>query len=156
MTIYFNAFVGSWRPIENLLSTKNQQVAPSGCGVSRSRCSPLHHPSHTPRHGNFPLKTQRPSIALEKRSRQYFFKLLSAARQRDKRMLVSAMKSLGADKEYLHQLRSADPELADPSNVQDVLLKAASRCGQVTLADRLYTVRTGMRALLISIVLNFM
>lgn len=81
------------------------------------------------------------SSALEKRSKQYFFKLLSAARTRDKRLLASAIKSLGADKEYLDHMRSADPELAGSFHVQDVLLKAASRCGQPGLADRLFTVR---------------
>lgn len=140
MTI-FNAFVGSWRPpVGDAISTKHYQVALSRCRVSRSLCSPLQHPSHSPRDVDSSLRTQRPSIALEKRSKQYFFKLLSAARKRDKRLLVSAMKSLGADKEYLHQLRSADPALADPLHVQDVLLKAASRCGQASLADRLFTV----------------
>eukprot|EP00752_Nemacystus_decipiens_P002229 g2115.t1 len=79
------------------------------------------------------------SRALERRSKQYFFKLLSAARKRDKRLLASAMKSLGADKEYLDHMRSADPELAGSFHVQDVLLKAASRCGQPILADKLFT-----------------
>lgn len=51
------------------------------------------------------------------------------------------MKSLGEDKEYLQQMRAADPEFADPVHVQDVLLKAASRCGQPILADRLFMVR---------------
>lgn len=138
------SFVPSWRPLGHALFTKHQQLAPSRCGAHRPLCSRSHLLSHKPRHGDSNVTAQRPSIALEKRSKQYFFKLLSAARNRDKRLLASAMKALGEDKEYLNQLQSADAGLADPLHVQDVLLKAASRCGQVDLADRLLTVRNGM------------
>lgn len=139
MTSNFNAFVGSCTPLGNILS--GTEVPPSRCGVSRRLGSPPCHPSHSPRHVNSSLRKKRPSSALEKRSKQYFFKLLSAARNRDKRLLASAMKSLGADKEYLDHMRSADQEPEGSLHVQDVLLKAASRCGQPILADRLFTVR---------------
>lgn len=84
-------------------------------------------------------KVERPPIALKKRRKQYFFKLLSAARHRDKRLLASVVKSLGKDVEYL-RMRS-EARVADPFNVEDVLLKAASRCGEAALAERVFTVR---------------
>lgn len=61
--------------------------------------------------------------------------MLSAARNRDKRLFVSVVKSLGKDKDYMRSVDSSDP-----LHIQDVLLKAASRCGQVALADRLFKV----------------
>ncbi|CAM9143566.1 unnamed protein product [Scytosiphon promiscuus] len=140
MTIYFNSFIGSCRPLERVLSAKHQlpQRGQSSRCFARSGDSASHHPSR-PRNIPHPSsRIQGPPTALEKRSKKYFFKLLSAARTRDKRLLVSAMKSLGKDKEYLQQMRAADPESADPVHVQDVLLKAASRCGQPVLADRLF------------------
>lgn len=140
MTTNFNAFVGSCRPLGHAFS--GAEVASSRCGVARRLGSPSCHPSHSPRHADSSVRRkQGHSSALEKRSKQYFFKLLSAARKRDKRLLASAMKSLGADKEYLDYMRSADLEMAGSFHVQDVLLKAASRCGQPILADRLFTVR---------------
>lgn len=140
MTTNFNAFVGSCKPLGRVLSTTD--VASSRRCVPRRLESSSHHPSHSPHREDYSVRKRHGhSRALEKRSKQYFFKLLSAARKRDKRLLASAMKSLGADKEYLDQMRSADPELAGSFHVQDVLLKAASRCGQPILADRLFTVR---------------
>lgn len=144
MNTNFNAFIGSCRPLGHVFSATGTS---SRCEVSRRFGSPSHHPSYPSRHADFRYadssareKTGH-SSELEKRSKQYFFKLLSAARKRDKRLLASAMKSLGADKEYLDLMRSADPELTGSFHVQDVLLKAASRCGQPILADRLFTVR---------------
>ncbi len=123
--------------LPNPLSMKHRQkrLASCGCGLPR----PLF--SHPPRHAGSSTRKGKGQTELDKRSKQYFFMLLSAARKRDERLLASAMKSLGADKEYLDHMRSADPEFAGSLNVQDVLLKAASRCGQPTLADRLFTVR---------------
>lgn len=80
------------------------------------------------------------SSKIEKRRKDYFFKLLSAARNRDKRLLVSVMKSLGKDTGYLSTQTGADIDSADHLHIQDVLLKAASRCGLVKLADRLFKV----------------
>lgn len=80
------------------------------------------------------------SSKMEKRRKDYFFKLLSAARNRDKRLLVSVMKSLGKDTGYLRTQAGEDIESVDPLHIQDVLLKAASRCGLVKLADRLFKV----------------
>ncbi|CAM9605381.1 unnamed protein product, partial [Hapterophycus canaliculatus] len=138
MTIYFNAFIGSCGPVALLAKHQlSQRVQSSRC-FSRSGGSASHHPPHSSKTAHSLSRKQRPSTALEKRSKTYFFKLLSAARTRDTRLLVSAMKALGEDKEYLEQMRAADPESADPVHVQDVLLKAASRCGQPILADRLF------------------
>lgn len=142
MTIYFNAFIGSCGPPERVLSAKHQlpQRDHSSRCFSRPGSSAAHHPSHPQKATYSASRKQRPPTALEKRSKKYFFKLLSAARTRDNRLLVSAMKSLGEDKEYLQQMRVADPESGDSVHVQDVLLKAASRCGQPILADRLFMV----------------
>ncbi|CAM9131809.1 unnamed protein product [Ectocarpus sp. 12 AP-2014] len=143
MTVNLNSFVGSCRPVGDALMAKHQQhhVLSSRCGLLRLRCSPSHQSSRSPppRADSISLEKESRSVAIEKRSKQYFFKLLSAARTRDKRLLASTMKSLGADKEYLKQMRTADPEVADPMQVQDVLLKAASRCGQPIFADKVFT-----------------
>ncbi|CAM9125160.1 unnamed protein product [Ectocarpus fasciculatus] len=143
MTINLNAFVGSCRPVGDALMAKQPQhhVVSSRCGLPRLRCSPSHQSSRSssPRTDSMSPEKESRSVAIEKRSKQYFFKLLSAARTRDKRLLASTMKSLGADKEYLKQMRTADPKVADPLQVQDVLLKAASRCGQPIFADRVFT-----------------
>lgn len=145
MTINLNAFVGSCRPVGDALMAKHQQhhVVSSRCGLPRLRRSPSHQSSRSssPRADSMSPEKESRSVAIEKRSKQYFFKLLSAARTRDKRLLASTMRSLGADKEYLKQIRTADPKVADPLQVQDVLLKAASRCGQPIFADRVFTVR---------------
>ncbi|CAM9296218.1 unnamed protein product [Ectocarpus sp. 4 AP-2014] len=143
MTVNLNAFVGSCRPLGDALMAKHQQhhEVSSRCGLLRLRCSPSHQSSRSPPPcaDSMSLEKESRSVAIEKRSKQYFFKLLSAARTRDKRLLASTMKSLGADKEYLKQMRTADPEVADPLQVQDVLLKAASRCGQPIFADKVFT-----------------
>lgn len=80
------------------------------------------------------------SLKMEKRRKGYFFKLLSAARNRDKRLLVSVLKSLGKDTEYLRTQARSEVDSADSLHIQDVLLKAASRCGLDKLADRLFKV----------------
>lgn len=76
---------------------------------------------------------------LDKRRKQYFFKLLSAARNRDKRLLVAVVKALGKDTELLRMQGVAG--IKDHMHFQDVLLKAASRCGETALADKLFQVQ---------------
>ena len=100
---------------------------------------PWRHHCHHPYGVNLPQAKEVPSIVLEKRRKQYFFKLLSAARNRDRRLLVSVLKSLDNETEYMRM--QSDATHADPLRIQDVLLKAASRCGQAALADNFFKVR---------------
>lgn len=85
-------------------------------------------------------KRERPSVTLEKRRKQYFFRLLSAARNRDKRLLLAVVTALGQDQDYLRSKSALGT--SDPLHLEDVLLKAASRCGQTSLADKLFQVKT--------------
>lgn len=127
-------FVASCGAVGRLLSP--QQVARFGASRPSRPLQRLCHPQYGV---DSPQAKEVPSIALEKRRKQYFFKLLSAARNRDKRLLVSVLKSLDNETEYV-QMKS-DATHADPLRIQDVLLKAASRCGQAALADNFFTVR---------------
>lgn len=106
-------------------------------GASRPSRLWQHH-CHPPYGVDSPQAKDVSSIALEKRRKQYFFKLLSAARNRDKRLLVSVLKSLNNEAEYVRM--QSDASHADPLRIQDVLLKAASRCGQAALADKFFKV----------------
>lgn len=128
-----STFVASCSAVGRLLSP--QQVA--RFGASRPP-RPWQHHCHPPYGVDSPRAKAVPSFALEKRRKQYFFKLLSAARNRDKRLLVSVLKSLDKETEYVRM--QSDATHADPLGIQDVLLKAASRCGQTALADNFFTV----------------
>lgn len=130
------AFVGS--TFENV---RLSRLSPRSC-ISRPSWPPPHR-AHLPRDSGSAGKHRRPSAALEKRQRSYFFKLVSAARNRDKRLLLAVVTALGKDKDYL-QAKSADGA-SDPLHLEDVLLKAASRCGQTDLADMLFKVK-GMKS----------
>lgn len=125
------AFVGSM--FENLRSSR---LSSRSC-VSRPSWPPPHR-AHLPRDSGPVGKRRRPSAALEKRQRSYFFKLVSAARNRDKRLLLAVVTALGKDKDYLEAKSAVGA--SDPLNLEDVLLKAASRCGQTDLADMLFKV----------------
>lgn len=92
---------------------------------------------------SFPLHSSRshnePSTTLEKRIKQYFFKLLFAARNRDERLLKVVLRSLADDEDFQRER----PRLYSKNlrELNDVLLKASSRCGQIALADRVFKVR---------------
>lgn len=92
---------------------------------------------------SFPLRSScphnEPSTILEKRIKQYFFKLLFAARNRDKRLLKVVLRSLADDEDFQRER----PRLYSKNlrELNDVLLKASSRCGQIALADRVFKVR---------------
>lgn len=129
-----STFVASCSTVGRLLSP--QQFA--RFGASRPP-RPWQHHTHPLDGVGSPQAREVPSIALEKRRKQYFFKLLSAARNRDKRLLASVLKSLDKETEYVRM--QSDATHADPLRIQDVLLKAASRCGQTTLADNFFMVR---------------
>lgn len=134
-------FVASCSAVGRLLSP--QQVA--RFGASRPSCAWQHH-CHPPHGVDSPQAKDVPSIALEKRRKQYFFKLLSAARNRDKRLLASVLKSLNNEPEYVRM--QSDTTHADHLRIQDVLLKAASRCGQAALADKFFEVRVEITGVL--------
>lgn len=109
----------------------------SRCRMSRpARTWPTR--SHQPCAADSSRKRRLPSAAFEKRRKEYFFKLLSAARNRDKSLLLAVMKALGQDADYM-QTKSV-LGTSNPIHLEDVLLKAASRCGQTSLADTLFKV----------------
>lgn len=114
----------------------------SRCGVSRpSRPWPQRSNPHCDADSSRKRrKRERPSVTLEKRRKQYFFKLLSAARNRDKRLLLAVVTALGQDQDYLRSKSVLGA--SDPLHLEDVLLKAASRCGQTNLANKLFKVKT--------------
>lgn len=84
-------------------------------------------------------KRGRSFTTLEKRRKDYFFKLLAAARSRDRRLFTSVIQSLSKEDRPLH----LDQCFTDSLRVQDVLLKAASRCGYVALANSVFKVSFG-------------
>lgn len=129
-----STFVASCSAVGRLLSP--QQATRFGAPRPPRPWQHHNHPSYGV---DSPQAKEVPSIALEKRRKQYFFKLLSAARNRDTRLLVSVLKSLDKETEYVRMQSNATH--ADPLRIQDVLLKAASRCGQTALADDFFTVR---------------
>ncbi|CAM9177567.1 unnamed protein product [Discosporangium mesarthrocarpum] len=74
----------------------------------------------------------------EKKRKNYFFQLLAAARNRDTRLLVSVVTALAEDDHHLRsEMGVGAPEALQ---VQDMLLRASSRCGQISLAERLFKV----------------
>lgn len=97
---------------------------------------PWHRLSHHPRHTQSIKMKDKSCSTTEKRQKEYFFKLVSVARNRDKDLLVSVMKSLAKDTDIMQMQPGSRP-----LPIQDVLLKAVSRCGQVALADNLFKVR---------------
>ena len=91
------------------------------------------------RETGLPWKRASKPNSFQKRRKACFFKLLSAARSRDERLLASVIRSLGEDPRL-----QEDRDYTDSLRVQDVLLKALSRCGHVDLADSLLKVRVGL------------
>lgn len=87
-----------------------------------------------------PHQHKQLSIKLEKRAKQYFFKLLFAARKRDRRLLKVVLKAFSQDEDF-RRMRSSFRSKNLPY-IDDVLLKAASRCGQVSLAESVFEVRS--------------
>ncbi|KAG5189887.1 hypothetical protein JKP88DRAFT_300394 [Tribonema minus] len=66
---------------------------------------------------------------------RFFSRLVTAARNRDRRLLVATLKKLERDEEFLEGQRGGTREA---HRLQDALLKACSRCGLVDYADRLF------------------
>lgn len=104
-----------------------------------------HHPCYGPRHSSTSIYGEKsPSTQNElpaksgKRFKEYFFKLLFAARNRDGRLLKAVLRALSQDEEFRRSRLDLKP--GNLLQIDDVLLKAASRCGQIALADKVFRV----------------
>lgn len=119
--------------------TTKHSVLYGTCGPSRPANGHVRHFSISHRGSVVPRKKGRSLTTFEKRRKDYFFKLLASARSRDVHLFTSVMQSLSKEDRPLHQ----DQCFTDSLRVQDVLLKAASRCGFVDFASGVFKVSFG-------------
>ncbi|CAM9211135.1 unnamed protein product, partial [Choristocarpus tenellus] len=103
-----------------------------GIGAVRKRAL-----KRSSKHTSMMSMTRPEKSPAEKRQRDDFFRLVDAARNRNTNLLRSVVDGLIENEDKVRSETGLSPNVRP---LQDVLLRAASRCGQLVLAERVFKV----------------